>query len=79
MVLSRISYDREGQEVRIKSRSSQRGDEVVLDILDFIARLSVQVPDPHERLVLYFGLYSNASRQRRVSGERDEQPAHETD
>jgi len=44
-----------------------------LFVLDFIARLSVQIPDPHERIVLYYGLYSNASRQRRAKGD-DEEP-----
>jgi len=41
-----------------------------LDVLDFIARLSAHIPEPHERFVHYYGLYSNASRQRRVSGGR---------
>lgn len=72
VVISRLSYDRDRQEVRIKTRSSQNSDALILDVLDFIARLSVQIPDPHERLLLCYGPYSNASRQRRVSSDTDE-------
>ena len=75
VILSRISYDREQQTVRIGPQRSRGGGPAVLDVLDFVARLTVQIPDPHERLVLYYGPYSNASRQRRVPGDRDVPPA----
>lgn len=75
VILSRISYDREQQTVRIGPQRSRGGEPAVLDVLDFVARLTVQIPDPHERLVLYYGPYSNASTQRRVSGDRDVPPA----
>ena len=42
-----------------------------LDVLDFIARLTIHIPEARERLVDYYGLYSNASRHRRVSDRRD--------
>ncbi|MFO7915364.1 MAG: transposase [Candidatus Krumholzibacteriales bacterium] len=75
VVISRLSYDREGQKVKIKKRNTAGGDEIVLDVLDFIARLSVQIPDPHERIVLYYGPYSNASNRRRVlDGEEELTP-----
>lgn len=75
VILSRISYDREQQTVQIGLQSSRGGEPAVLDVLDFVARLTVQIPDPHERLVLYYSPYSNASRQRRVPGDRDVPPA----
>jgi hypothetical protein len=72
VVISRLSYDREGQKVKINKRNTTSGDEIVLDVLDFIARLSAQIPDPHERIVLYYGLYSNASGTRRTTQDEKE-------
>jgi hypothetical protein len=75
VVMSRISYDRDHATVRIDPHGPHSEDPIELDVLDFIARLSVHIPEPHERLVLYYGLYSNASRQRRVSNGRHETSA----
>lgn len=72
VVISRLTYHREAQQVRIKKRNPASGDDIVLDVLDFIARLSVQIPDPHERIVLYYGLYSNASGGRRTTQDEKE-------
>jgi hypothetical protein len=66
-VMSRISYDRTRATARIDPHGPDSEGPLDLDVHDFIARLSVHIPEPHERLVLYYGLYSNASRQRRVS------------
>jgi hypothetical protein len=74
-MLSRITYDREHAAVRIEPHSARGRESLELDVLDFIARLTAQIPGPHERLVLYYGLYANASRQRRVPGDRDVPPA----
>ena len=73
--MSRISYDRTHATVRIDPHGPHSEGPIELDVLDFIARLSVHIPEPHERLVLYYGLYSNASRQRRVSGGREKTSA----
>jgi hypothetical protein len=64
VVMARISYDRDHATVRIDPHGPHGEGPIELDVLDFIARLSVRIPEPHERLVLYYGLYSNASRQR---------------
>ena len=69
---SRIRHDRDQATVRIDPHGAH--NEGCLD-LDFIARLTVQIPESHERLVHYYGLYSNASRQRRVSNGRHETSA----
>ena len=74
VVVSRISYDRTRAMVRIDPHGPHSEGPLDLDVLDFIARLSVHIPEPHERLVLYYGLYSNASKQRRVSSSRDKTP-----
>jgi hypothetical protein len=71
-VISRISYDRSRATVHIDPHGPH--SEGPLD-LDFIARLTVQIPESHERLVHYYGLYSNASRRRRVSNGRHETSA----
>lgn len=66
-MLSRIAYDRERATVCIDPHGSRAREATELDVLDFIARLAVQVPGPHERLVHYYGPYSNASRLRSVT------------
>jgi hypothetical protein len=71
VVMARIPYDRDHATVRIDPHGPQSEGPIELDVLDFIARLSVHIPEPHERLVLYYGLYSNASGQRRVPCGRD--------
>ena len=75
VVMARISYDRTRATVRIDPHGPHSEDPLDLDVLDFIARLTVQIPEAHERLVLYYGLYSNASKQRRVSNGRHETSA----
>ena len=67
LMLSRIAYDRDRATVRIDPHGSRARETTELDVLDFIARLAVQIPDPHERLVHYYGPYSNASHQRPVT------------
>jgi hypothetical protein len=73
--MSRISYDRTRATAHIDPHGPHSEGPIELDVLDFIARLTVQIPEAHERLVLYYGLYSNASRQRRVPGSRRETSA----
>jgi hypothetical protein len=70
VVMSRISYDRTRATVHIDPHTPHSKGPFDLDVLDFIAGLSVQIPEAHERLVHYYGLYSNAFRQRRVSHSR---------
>ena len=41
--------------VRIDPHGSPTREATELDVIDFIARLAVQVPGPHERLVQYQG------------------------
>jgi hypothetical protein len=66
VVLARLAYDRDRATVRIDSHGPHSEGPIDLDVLDFIARLTVQIPESHERLVLYYGLYSNASGQRKA-------------
>ena len=75
LIMASISYDRDRATVRIDPHGPHSEGPIELDVLDFIARLTVHIPEPHERLVLYYGLYSNASRQRRVSSSRHETSA----
>jgi hypothetical protein len=78
--MSRISYDREHDTVRIAPHRARSEGPLELDALDFIARFTAQIPEPHERLVHYYGLYSNASRQRRVlSGSQKPHTSQQTD
>ncbi len=58
IALDRINYERD--KGIVKYRTDKFGI-LEIDVLDFIARLAVQVPDPWERLFVYFGIYSNAS------------------
>ncbi len=51
-------YDRDNG---IVNYSTDKFGVLKIDVLDFIARLSVQVPNPYERLLVYYGIYSNAS------------------
>ena len=55
LMLSRIAYDRERATVRVDSHGLRTREAAELDALDFIARLAVQVPAPHERLVRCYG------------------------
>jgi len=68
--LDRIGYERDKG---IVNYSTDKFSVLEFDILDFIARLSVQVPDPYERLLDYYGIYSNASvRRKQIPGETSE-------
>jgi len=62
IALDRIDYDRDKG---IVNYHTDKFGVLEIDVLDFIARLSVQVPDPYERLLVYYGLYSNASALRK--------------
>ena len=66
MVLARLAYDRDRATVRIDSRCARGDGGLALDVLDFIARLTIHIPQSHERLVHWYGLYSNASGQRKA-------------
>ncbi|MFA4947588.1 MAG: transposase [Candidatus Krumholzibacteriia bacterium] len=79
VVMSRISYDGDHATVRIDPHDPHSEGPIDLDVLDFIARLTIHIPESHERLVHYYGLYSNASNQRRVSGGRDKTSASPAD
>ncbi len=52
IALDRINYERD--KGIVKYRTDKFGI-LEIDVLDFIARLAVQVPDPWERLLVYFG------------------------
>jgi len=43
-MLSRITYDREHAAVRIEPHSASGRESLELDVLDFIARLTAQIP-----------------------------------
>ena len=58
--LDRMHYDRERCTVTYVSHAQRR--ERTLSALDFLAELSVHVPDPGEHTAAYFGRYSNRSR-----------------
>ena len=62
IAVDRIDYDWEKGVVNY--RTDKFGIQEI-DVLDFIARLAIQVPDPYERLLVYYGIYSNASRLRK--------------
>lgn len=79
LMLSRISYDRDRATVRVDPHGSRARETTELDVLDFIARLTVQIPDSHERLVHYYGPYSNASRLGSVTKVGDRTPDCQTD
>jgi hypothetical protein len=56
--MARLTYDRENQVVHYRT------DEKTLsfDPVEFLARLSVHVPNSREQTVRYMGFYSNKSR-----------------
>ncbi len=56
--LNRMELDAENGVIRYRT---DKAGTLTIDVLDFIARLTVQIPDRHQRLVSYFGVYSNAS------------------
>jgi len=72
VVMSRISYDCTRATVRTDPGGPRSEGPIELDVLDFIARLSVHILEPHELLVVCYGVYSNASRRRRVPSGRHE-------
>jgi hypothetical protein len=68
VTLNRVDYDRCGQLVTV---DTDDGQGLELDVLDFVARLVVQIPDKFERLQVYCGgaafrVYANASKLRNV-------------
>jgi ribosomal protein S27E len=79
LMLSRISYDRDRVTVRVDPHGSRAREATELDVLDFIARLTAQIPGPHERIVHYYGPYANASRLRSVTKATSQAPDCPTD
>jgi len=69
---NRLEYDRENQSVTLDTGDGQG---VCLDVLDFIARVVVQIPDKYERSTVYYGIYSNASKLRQENGARQAEQA----
>lgn len=58
-----MRYDHElGHVVFHVEHPHREGPIVAVDVLDFLARLSLHVPDERERLAVYYGVYSSASK-----------------
>jgi hypothetical protein len=62
IALERMDYDRDRGMVTYRT---DKFGIMEIEVLDFIARLAVQVPDPYERLVVYYGIYCNSSSLRK--------------
>ena len=45
-----------------------------IDVMEFVARVLVQIPDPRRHLVRYYGAYSNAARGKRRKAEAPAEP-----
>ncbi|MFA7018987.1 MAG: transposase [Sphaerochaetaceae bacterium] len=58
--VSRMTYIKESGEVSYRGKTS--GVAKPYSALDFLARLVIQIPSPHEQMVRYYGYYSNKSR-----------------
>ena len=56
--LERLAYDREGQQVFYQGKDQTS----TYDPLDFLAYVSLHIPDKGEQLLRYYGWYSNKSR-----------------
>ena len=67
VALKRLLYDRQNQVVIY----SGKGGDVTYDPLDFLAQLTLHIPNPKEQVIRYYGYYSNKSRGSR---KRREQP-----
>ena len=69
IVLDRLEWDADREEVIIHPRPSRRGgplwESEGLDVLDFLARVLDHVPEPRQQQVRYWGWYSNAARGKR--------------
>jgi len=63
--LERMRYDPTDARVSMQPLPGEQGGTVELEALEFIARLILHIPDIHERQVLYYGAYANASKLRR--------------
>ena len=59
--LERLWYNPEAGTVTIRPLAGEGNAPVELEVLEFIARLILHIPDFHERQVVYFGAYANAS------------------
>ena len=71
--LERLWYNPEAGTVTIRPLTEQGDSPVEMDALEFIARLITHIPDAHERQVVYYGAYANASgiqRQHRQARQR---------
>lgn len=58
--VSRMTYIKESAQVLYLGKTTSKTE--VYPALDFLARLVVQIPSPHEQMVRYYGYYSNKSR-----------------
>jgi len=81
IALERMDYDRDRGMVTYRT---DKFGTVEIEVLDFIARLAVQVPDPYERLVVYYGIYCNSSSLRKqvpveenLKGESEDERDHQ--
>ena len=72
--ISRMTYCRERGEVSYRGKTS--GATKLYPALDFLARLVIQIPAPHEQTVRYFGYYSNKSRglRKKLAGADGDMP-----
>src|SRR3990170_912556 len=68
--LERLAYDREGQQVFYQGKDQTS----TYDPLDFLAYVSLHIPDKGEQLLRYYGWYSNKSRGLRKKDKRQPSP-----
>jgi hypothetical protein len=61
-----MRYDPRENTVTIFPLSSEGNAPIVMEVLEFISRLVLHIPDVRERQVTYYGPYANASRYRRL-------------
>jgi hypothetical protein len=58
IALNRLVYDRHNQKVIYHGK----GGDVFYEPLDFLAQLTLHIPNPNEQVIRYYGHYSNKSR-----------------
>jgi hypothetical protein len=73
VALERLSYNAET--CRLTVTSEKRGEQRTLQALDFMAELSVHVPDPGEHTTRYYGWLSNRSRGDRTKARAAVEPS----
>ncbi len=73
LVLDRLEWDAEREQVAIHPRASRRGgpfgESERLDVLEFLARVLDHVAEPRQPQVRYWAWYSNAARGKRCKAE----------